>query len=142
MTRGPGLPTGPSLQGDIMNANDALERLSTIYERDLRPAEAVAEATSIYLELGAEIEELNLARASAKQVIADVFTELGTDKLETPAGTAYVSRPSIRISYDWRGLDKLGQERPDLANVLSLYRTEKEVAGSLTVRAPAASANA
>ena len=119
-----------------MNATNALERLSTIYERDLRPAEAASEAMSIYLEMGDRIAELDVIRASAKQVIADVLTEIGGDKLETPAGVAYVTKPSLRVSYDTKGLDKLTSTRPDLAGVLSLYRTEKEIAGALTVRAP------
>lgn len=117
-----------------MNANDALERLATIYERDLRPAEAAAEAMSIYLEMGDRIAELDVIRASAKQVVADVLTEIGSDRLETPAGQCYVSRPSIRVSYDTKGLDKLSAERPDLAGILSLYRSEKEIAGSLAIR--------
>jgi len=38
------------------------------------------------------------------------------------------------VSYDTRGLDKLAAERPDLAGVLSLYRTEREQPGTLTIR--------
>lgn len=117
-----------------MNEQDALERLSTIYDRQLRPAEAVAEAVSIYLELGAQIAELDVIRASAKQIVADVLAEIGSDRLETPAGQCYVSKPSIRASYDTKGLDRLTTERPDLAGVLSLYRSEKEIAGSLAIR--------
>ena len=45
-----------------------------------------------------------------------------------------LSKPSIRVSYDTRGLDKLAAERPDLAGVLSLYRTEREQPGTLTIR--------
>ena len=119
-----------------MNAQDALDRLATIYDRQLRPAEAVAEAMSIYLEMGARIDELDVIRATAKQVIGDVLAEIGTDKMETDAGQAYITRPSIRVSYDTKGLDRLASERPDLAGMLSLYRQEREVAGSLTIRAP------
>ena len=117
-----------------MNAQDALDRLSTIYDRQLRPAEAVAEAMSIYLEMGARIDELDVIRATAKQVIADVLAEIGTDKLETDAGLAYITKPSMRVSYDTKGLDRLASERPDLGGVLALYRNEKTVAGALTVR--------
>lgn len=119
-----------------MNANDALDRLATIYDRQLRPAEAVAEAMSIYLEMGARIDELDVIRATAKQLVADVLAEIGTDRLETDAGQAYITRPSVRVSYDTKGLDKLSAERPDLAGVLALYRQEREVAGTLTIRAP------
>ena len=92
-----------------MNAQDALDRLSTIYDRQLRPAEAVAEAMSIYLEMGARIDELDVIRATAKQVIGDVLAEVGTDKLETDAGLAYITKPSVRVSYDTKGLDRLGE---------------------------------
>lgn len=118
-----------------MDAQTALERLATIYDRQLLPAQAVAEAMSIYLEMGDRIAELDVIRASAKQVVADVLAEIGADRLETPAGQCYVSRPSVRISYDTKGLDKLASERPDLAGILSLYRQEREIAGSLTIRA-------
>jgi hypothetical protein len=117
-----------------MDTQTALDRLATIYDRQLLPAQAVAEAMSIYLEMGERIAELDVIRASAKQVVADVLAEIGADRLETPAGQCYVSKPSVRTNYDWRGLDKLSAERPDLAGILSLYRTEKEIAGSLTIR--------
>lgn len=118
-----------------MDTQTALDRLATIYERGLLPAQAVAEAMTVYLEMGDRIAELDVIRASAKQVVADVLAEIGADRLETPAGQCYVARPSVRVSYDTKGLDRLTAERPDLAGVLSLYRTEKEIAGSLTIRA-------
>lgn len=118
-----------------MQPTEALERLATVYERQLRPAEAASEAMSVYLEMGERIAELDVIRASAKQLLADILTEIGNDRLETPAGQCYVSRPSIRASYDVKGLDKLSAERPDLAGILSLYRTEREQAGTLTIRA-------
>lgn len=119
-----------------MNEQDALERLSSIYDRQLRPVEAVAEALSIYLEMGERIAELDVIRASAKQIVTDVLAEIGAERLETPAGQCYITRPSVRVSYDTRGLDRLASERPDLGAVLGLYRSEKEVAGTLTIRAP------
>jgi len=118
-----------------MDTQTALDRLATIYERHLLPAQAVAEATSIYLEMGERIAELDVIRASAKQVVNDVLAEIGADKLETDAGQCYVSKPSRRVAYDWRGLDKLAAERADLAGILALYRTEREQAGTLTIRA-------
>ena len=117
-----------------MNEQDALEILATIFERQLRPAEAASEAMSVYLELGARIDELDVIRASAKQIVADILAEIGNDRLETPAGQCYVSRPSVRVSYDTRGLDKLAAERADLAGILALYRSEKEQPGTLTIR--------
>lgn len=118
-----------------MDTATALDRLATIYDRQLLPAQAVAEALSIYLEMGDRIAELDVIRASAKLVVADVLAEIGADRLETPAGQCYITRPTVRTSYDTRGLDKLAAERPALAGVLALYRTEREIAGSLTIRA-------
>ena len=118
-----------------MDAQTALEQLATIYDRDLQPAEAAAEAMTIYLEMGERIAELDVIRASAKQVLADVLAEIGADRLETAVGVAYVTAPSIRSSYDAKGLDKLGAAVPGLANMLAPYRTEREIAGTLTIRA-------
>jgi hypothetical protein len=117
-----------------MNANDALDQLATIYDRKLQPAEAAAEAMTIYLEMGERIAELDVIRASAKQVIADVLVEIGEDRLETAVGTVYVTAPSPRVTYDAKGLDKLAAAVPGLTSLLAPYRTEKEVAGTLTIR--------
>lgn len=118
-----------------MDTTNALERLATITTRGLLPVEAVAEALSIYLEMGERIAELDVIRASAKQVVADVLAEIGADRLETDAGQCYVSKPSVRVAYDAKGLDKLAVALPDLAAVLAPYRSEREQAGTLTIRA-------
>ena len=118
-----------------MDAQTALDRLASLTDRQLTPGQAIDEAVALYLELGSEIAELEIARAAAKQVISDVIIETGLDRFEVNAGMAYVSKPSIRTSYDVKGLDKLSAERPDLAGILALYRTTKEVAGTLTIRA-------
>jgi hypothetical protein len=112
-----------------MDAQTALEQLATIYDRDLQPAEAAAAAMTIYLEMGERIAELDVIRASAKQVLADVLAEIGADRLETAVGVAYVTAPSIRSSYDAKGLDKLKVAMPSLALLLAPYRTEREIAG-------------
>jgi len=118
-----------------MDAHTALDQLATIYDRDLQPAEAAAEAMTIYFEMGERIAELDVIRASAKQVLTDVLTEIGADRLETAAGHCYVTTPSTRSSYDAKGLDKLGAAVPGLADRLAPYRTEREIAGVLTIRA-------
>jgi hypothetical protein len=118
-----------------MDAQTALEQLATIYDRDLQPAEAAVKAMTIDLEIGERIAELDVIRASAKQVLADVLAEIGADHLETAVGVAYVTAPSIRSSYDAKGLDKLGAAVPGLADMLVPHRTEREVAGVLTTRA-------
>jgi hypothetical protein len=125
-----------------MDAQTALEQLATIYDRELQPAEAAAEAMTIYLEMGERIAELDVIRASAKQVLADVLAEIGADRLETTVGVAYVTAPSIRSSYDAKGLDKLKVAMPSLALLLAPYRTEREIAGTLTIRAGSKSKDA
>ena len=119
-----------------MNAQEANDRLDALTERQLTPGQAVDEAVALYLALGDAIAALELARARAKQIITDVIVETGLDRFEVNAGMAYVTRPSIRVTYDTKGLDKLAAERPDLAGVLGRYRQEKEVAGTLTIRGP------
>lgn len=125
-----------------MDAQTALEQLATIYDRELEPAEAAAEAMTIYLEMGERVAELDVIRASAKQVLADVLAEIGADRLETAVGVAYVTAPSIRSSYDAKGLDKLKVAMPSLALLLAPYRTEREIAGTLTIRAGSKSKDA
>jgi hypothetical protein len=117
-----------------LQLDEALERLATITERGLRPAEAVGECAAIYVELGERQAEIEIARQTCKQIVSDVFAELGTDKLEAGGAVCYVSRPSIRIAYDTRGLDKLASERPEIGGILALYRTEREQPGVLTIR--------
>lgn len=118
-----------------MNANEALQRLEVLHYLGLTPAEAVEEAVTIYLELGAQIEALDAARAAAKTVIGDVIAETGQDRFSTHAGLAYVANPSLRIAYDAKGIDAVVAERPDLAALLAPYRRETMVAGTLTIRA-------
>ena len=125
-----------------MDAQTALEQLATIYDRELEPAEAATEAMTIYLEMGERIAELDVIRASAKQVLADVLAEIGADRLETIVGVAYVTTPSIRSSYDAKGLDKLKVAMPSLALLLAPYRTEREIAGTLSIRAGSKSKDA
>jgi predicted RNA-binding Zn ribbon-like protein len=125
-----------------MDAQTALEQLAAIYDRKLQPVEAAAEAMTIYLEMGERIAELDVIRASAKQVLADVLAEIGADRLEATAGVAYVTAPSIRSSYDAKGLDKLKVAMPSLALLLAPYRTEREIAGALTIRSGSKSKDA
>lgn len=118
-----------------MNAHEALERLATIDQRGLTPGQAIEEAVSIYLELGAAIEAIDGARAAAKQVISEVIIETGKDRFDVNAGLAYISKPSLRIAYNAKSVDALIDIRPDLAELLAPCRSETMVAGSLVVRA-------
>ena len=118
-----------------MNTQDALEKLAAAYDDNRLPVEAAAEAMSIYLEMGERIAELDVIRSSARQVVVDALATIGTDRLETPSGQCYDSKSVRRVNYDAKGLDKLTEALPDLAPVLAPYRTEKEVAGALMIRA-------
>ena len=118
-----------------MNAHEALERVDALYGPGWTPAQAVAEAVSIYLKLDAEIKALEVARTAAKRVITGVMTETMRDRFDTNAGMAYIANPGLRICYDAKGIDALIENRPDLAEVLAPHRIETMVAGSLVVRA-------
>lgn len=118
-----------------MDAQDALDRLSMLTERQLTPVQAVDEAVALYLALGDEIAALEVARAVAKQVINDVIIETGLDRFDVSAGMAYVSKPGVRVGYDTKGLDRLAAEQPALVDILAPYRQEREIAGALTIRA-------
>ena len=118
-----------------MNANEALERLASIEERQLTPQEAVEEATAVYVELAAEIDRLKEAQEAAKGVVNDVFVELGTDALDTAAGKAYVRKPYVRTSYDAKALDRLAEARPDIGALILGCRSQRMVAGTLVLQA-------
>jgi hypothetical protein len=118
-----------------MNAQEATAVLAGLDGRRLDPTTAADEAMAVYLALGAEIDALQEARAAAKQVVADVFAETGVDRLETASGFAYTTKPSIRVSYDTKGLDALCASLPQVASLLRPHRTEKEVPAVLTIRA-------
>lgn len=117
-----------------MNAHEARHRLETAIAV-LDPKDLAAEAIIMYLELGTEVQALEDARAYAKEVLTGALVTLGQDKIDAGFGMAYVGKPQIRVSYNSKGLDELRETFPALAPYLDKYRSEKEVAGTLTIRA-------
>lgn len=117
-----------------MNAQEALHTLEYMDRRGLTPAEAAEEAVSIYLALGAEIKAIEQAQATAKQVVSDLMVELGNDRIETRAGSAMVTKPSVSVTYNTKALDALRASDDALRRILDPHRTEKERPGTLTIR--------
>lgn len=70
----------------------------------------------------------------AKQQIADIMTETGVMTWKTANGNAYVPAPGMTVSYDAKALDALCASSPELKAILWPHRSEKERAGSLTIR--------
>jgi len=70
----------------------------------------------------------------AKAGIGEVMAETGTLRYDVQAGSAYVTKPSIRASYDTKALDALCASNADIARILAPHRKETEVAGSLTIK--------
>lgn len=99
------------------------------------PDKALDFAVGLHLEAASIIEALTAFQQEAKQLIAEVFTETGQTEVATSAGKAYVTRPSVRITYDPKGIDELCSLDDELAGLLAPYRRETQVAGSLTIRA-------
>lgn len=116
-----------------MNAHEARHRLETT-RGVLDPTDLAAEAIIMYLELGTEVQALEDARSYAKEVLTEALVALGKDKIDTGFGIAYVGKPSIRIGYDSKELDRMRAAFPAFAPYLDMARTEKEVAGTLTIR--------
>ncbi len=91
-------------------------------------------AVGAYKQAAGYIDALAELQKEAKTLIAEVFTETGATEAQTSAGKAYVTKPSVSISYDAKALDALAKSDPTLAGILAPHRKEAQRAGTLTVR--------
>lgn len=98
------------------------------------PHEVLDVAVGIYKEAAGYIDLLQQFQADVKTLIAEVFAELEITEAQTSTGKVLVGRPSIRVTYDARALDRELAKDPALAARLAPFRTEKQVAGTLIVR--------
>lgn len=71
---------------------------------------------------------------AAKAVLTDIITETGVMTWKTANGNAYVPAPGVSVAYDVKALDALCASSPELKAILWPHRSEKERAGSLTIR--------
>lgn len=100
------------------NTEQAVERLIGIYEH----AKSLQSA----------LDEIG---KGAKNKLSEIMAETGQMDWKTQSGRCYVTKPSIAVRYDRKGLDKLAAHEPDMTHILAPYRTESERPGVLTIRA-------
>ena len=70
----------------------------------------------------------------AKERMTEIITETGRMAWKMPTGSAYVPAAGVTVTYDAKALDALCASSAELAAILRPHRTEKERAGSLTIR--------
>lgn len=100
--------------------------------------EAVTNAIAAYNLAAEQIRLYEAAKVRAKNRLSEIMVETGRLRFETPAGSASISSPSIRTSWDTDALNALIADDPTLAGRILPYRRQTEVAGTLVVRAPGA----
>lgn len=98
------------------------------------PEGSLDTAVGVYKEAASYISALEALQKQAKQLITDIFTELGATEVKTSCGRAYVSKPTVLVTYDNKGLLALCGQDEELRNRLAPYRKETERAGVLTIR--------
>lgn len=80
-----------------------------------------------------EVKRWEDQAAKAKEQLGEILMEVGASKLETRFGSATVTRPSLRASYDWKKLDELCEDDNELANKIMPFRKVTEVPGFLRI---------
>jgi hypothetical protein len=111
--------------------------LDALRDRLARTADtetALDTAIGLYKEAACYIEALEEFQAACKLQLAEILAELGQTAAATPSGRCSVSRPSMVITYDRKGLDALCDTDPRLQEILSPFRRVTERAGSLIIR--------
>lgn len=98
------------------------------------PEGTVALAVMAYKVAGDIQSALDDLRKDAKMIITEVMAETEMLDYKSDAGRAYVSGPSVRVTYDNKALDVLCGSDAKLAAKLAPYRKVTEVAGSLTIK--------
>lgn len=118
-------------------APELTSRLADLAEWTGSPADAAHLAIDIYHRAAAHIDELKSVQTAAKAIICDLIAETGHERWSTPAGTAVLSSPSVRVSYSAKPLDVLCAANPDLAELIRPYRSETMVPGTVVVKGAA-----
>lgn len=70
----------------------------------------------------------------AKETLSEIMAETGKTDFKTPAGRVMITKPGISVRYDTKALDRLMENNPEAAEMLTPYRIEKERAGTMTIR--------
>lgn len=95
---------------------------------------AAAAAVDVYKAAKTFAAAYDEPQTKAKALINDIMLETGNYTINTPAGKAMVTAPSVRVAYDAKALDALCASSPDIARILEPHRKETMIAGSLTIR--------
>jgi hypothetical protein len=95
---------------------------------------ALDTAIGLYKEAASYVVALQEFQTECKVQLSEILAELGETSAETPSGRCTVSRPSLVITYDRKGLDALCDTDPRLQEILSPYRRVTERAGALMIR--------
>lgn len=109
-------------------------RAKLLAARTGTPEQSLDTVVGIYKDCAAYIAALEEIQKQAKELISEIFVELATTEAQTSTGKIYVTRPSVTVSYDRKGLDALCASNPEVAAILAPYRTESQRAGTLTIR--------
>ena len=124
-----------------METTKTLNRLHELQqkaEQATTPDEAMEYLVGLYKEAKSAVAVMSqpfedMAK-EAKVAITDIIIETKRDRWDTGMGKVYIPAPGIVATYDAKGIDALIREMPELAKLLLPFRSEKERAGSLTVR--------
>jgi hypothetical protein len=104
----------------------------------LSPSTEAAAENLIYLdrEIAAEIDKLKEVQLTGRAHLQAIILETGQTKWATRSGTAQITAPSQRISYDAKALDALCKSNADIERILAPHRKVSETAGTLSIRGP------
>ena len=91
-------------------------------------------AIGVFQHAGSLISALEAVQAEAKLLISEIFLETGCTDVKTQSGRAYVSKPSVIVTYKAKDIDAACAEDTTLAEKLAPFRTVTERAGTLTIR--------
>lgn len=78
--------------------------------------------------------DIEASMNEAKAVLADILSETHTERIEAPAGVAYIPKPGTIVSYNTQSLDMLCSGDPALAEKIAPFRKVTARPGSLTIR--------
>ena len=98
------------------------------------PEGSLERAIGVYQHAGSLISHLEAVQAEAKLLISEIFLETRCTDVKTQSGRAYVSKPSVIVTYKAKDIDVACAEDTTLAEKLAPFRTVTERAGALTIR--------
>lgn len=122
------------LQDTFHRLPDFDTELARLHDWTGTPEEAAAHAINIYRAAAAETASLKAIQDAAKAAIGDLIAETGRERWDTESGTAVLTSPSVRTTWDSKALDALCASNDELARLLAPHRRETMVAGSVTIK--------